>query len=123
HHPPFDTGIVSSDEMRLMNAGALAALLKRHPRALLVAAGHVPRAAQTVFAGISATICPAGEQSVTLEFERRWPEVFRIEPPAFHLHAWHPGAGLGRAGTHLVPIVDCRGPCPGGAPPTLAPQP
>ena len=34
HHPPFDTGIVSSDEMRLMNADALAALLKRHPRAV-----------------------------------------------------------------------------------------
>ena len=43
HHPPFDTGIVSSDEMRLLNADALAALLKRHPRALLVAAGHVHR--------------------------------------------------------------------------------
>ena len=91
HHPPFDTGIVYTDTMRLRNADALAAVLRRHPRALLVAAGHVHRAAQTVFAGISATICPAGEQAVTLAFEPRWPEVFQIEPPAFHLHAWIPG--------------------------------
>ena len=94
HHPPFNTGIVYTDTMRLRNADALAALLKRYPRALLVAAGHVHRAAQTVFAGISATICPAGEQAVTLEFEPRWPEVFKIEPPAFHLHVWLPATDL-----------------------------
>src|SRR5439155_18501150 len=100
--PPFNCGIVSSDGMRLLNADALAALLKRHPRALLVAAGHVHRAAQTVFAGISATICPAGEQAVTLEFELRRPEVFRIELPAFHLHAWLPAAVSGSVVTHVV---------------------
>jgi 3',5'-cyclic AMP phosphodiesterase CpdA len=101
HHPPFDTGIVYTDAARLRNADALAAVLRRHPRALLIAAGHVHRAAQTVFAGISASICPAGEQAVTLEFEPRWPEVFRIDPPAFHLHAWLPGPGFGSVVTHL----------------------
>ena len=110
HHPPFDTGIVYSDAIRLRNADALAALLKRHPRALLVAAGHVHRAAQTVFAGISATICPACEQAVTLAFEPRWPEVFKIEPPAFHLHAWLPGEGFGSVVTHVVPIGEFPGP-------------
>ncbi|MGB8565656.1 MAG: phosphodiesterase, partial [Pseudolabrys sp.] len=89
----------------------------------LVAAGHVHRAAQTVLAGISATICPAGEQAVTLEFERRWPEVFRIEPPAFHLHAWLPGEGLGRVVTHVVPIGEFPAPYSYGEPTTLAPQP
>jgi Icc protein len=123
HHPPFDTGIVSSDGMKLMNADALAALLKRHPRALLVAAGHVHRAAQTVFAGISATICPAGEQAVTLEFELRWPEAFRIEPPAFHLHAWLPGEGFGSVVTHVVPIGEFPGPYSYGGPTRAAPQP
>jgi 3',5'-cyclic-AMP phosphodiesterase len=110
HHPPFDTGIVYTDTMRLRNADALAAVLRRHPRALLVAAGHVHRAAQTVFAGISATICPAGEQAVTLAFEPRWPEVFHIEPPAFHLHAWIPGNGFGSVVTHVVPIGEFPGP-------------
>ena len=123
HHPPFKTGIVYTDAMRLRNADALAALLKRYPRALLVATGHVHRAAQTVFAGISATICPAGEQAVTLEFEPRWPEVFKIEPPAFHLHVWLPGEGFGNVVTHVVPIGEFPGPYSYGyadkAPPRL----
>lgn len=122
HHPPFDTGIVYTDTMRLRNADALAAILRRHPRALLVAAGHVHRAAQTVFAGISATICPAGEQAVTLAFEPRWPEVFRIEPPALHLHAWIPGEGFGSVVTHVVPIGEFPGPYSYGYADTVPPQ-
>jgi 3',5'-cyclic-AMP phosphodiesterase len=120
HHPPFDTGIVSSDGMRLLDADPLAKLIKRHPRVLLVAAGHVHRAAQTVFAGAAATICPAGEQAVTLEFDMRWPEVFRIEPPAFHLHAWLPGENFGSVVTHVVPIGAFPGPYPYGHPTTAA---
>lgn len=122
HHPPFKTGIVYTDAMRLRNADALAALLKRYPRALLVAAGHVHRAAQTVFAGISATICPAGEQAVTLEFEPRWPEVFKIEPPAFHLHVWLPGEGFGSVVTHVVPIGEFPGPYSYGYADTAPPR-
>ena len=34
HHPPFDTGIVYTDAARLRNADALAAVLRRHPRAV-----------------------------------------------------------------------------------------
>jgi len=120
HHPPFDTGIVSSDGMRLLDANPLAALLQKHPRVLLVAAGHVHRAAQTVFAGASATICPAGEQAVTLEFEMRWPEVFRIEPPSFHLHAWLPGPRFGSIVTHVVPIGEFPGPYSYGHATTVA---
>jgi Icc protein len=103
HHPPFDAGIMYTDAARLRNADALAAILNRHPRVLLVAAGHSHRAAQTVFAGVSASICPAGEQAVTLEFEPRWPEVFRVEPPAFYLRAWLPGESFGSVVTHVVP--------------------
>lgn len=110
HHPPFSTGIAYTDAMRLRNADSLATVVKRHPRVLLVAAGHVHRAAQTVFAGVSASICPAGEQAVTLEFEPRWPEVFRIEPPSFHLHAWISGKGFGSVVTHVVPVGVFPGP-------------
>lgn len=38
---------------------------------------------------------PAGEQTVSLELEPRWPEVFKIEPQALHLHARLPGEGFG----------------------------
>ncbi|MGA7163357.1 MAG: hypothetical protein WBX37_05300 [Pseudolabrys sp.] len=41
-----------TDAVRLRNPDALATVLKGHPRVLLLAAGHVHRAAQTVFAGI-----------------------------------------------------------------------
>ncbi|HYC16468.1 MAG TPA: phosphodiesterase [Pseudolabrys sp.] len=122
HHPPFNTGIVYTDAIRLRNADALAALIKRHPRALLVAAGHVHRAVQTVFAGVSATICPAGEQAVKLEFAPRWPEVYRIEPPALHLHAWLPGDGFGSVVTHVVPIGEFPGPYPYGYSDTTPPR-
>ena len=122
HHPPFNTGIVYTDAIRLRNADALAALLKRHPRTLLVAAGHVHRAAQTVFAGISATICPAGEHAVLLEFAPRWPEVYKIEPPALHLHAWLPGEGFGSVVTHVVPIGEFPGPYSYGYSDTTPPQ-
>ena len=122
HHPPFRTGIAYTDVMRLRNADSLAVVLKRHPRVLLVAAGHVHRAAQTVFAGISASICPAGEQAVTLEFEPRWPEVFKIEPPSFHLHAWLPGEGFGNVVTHVVPVGKFPGPYSYGYADTTPPR-
>jgi 3',5'-cyclic-AMP phosphodiesterase len=110
HHPPFNTGIMYTDAIRLRNADSLAAVLRRHPRVLLLAAGHVHRAAQSTFAGIAASICPAGEQAVTLEFEPRWPEVFRIEPPSLHLHACLPGRDFGNVVTHLVPVGEFPGP-------------
>ena len=110
HHPPFVCGIGYMDKIMLRNAGALANVLRRHRRALLVASGHVHRAAQTTFAGAIATICPAGSQACALDLEGRWPEVFMVEPPAFHLHTWFPGAGFGHVVTHLVPIGEFAGP-------------
>jgi hypothetical protein len=53
---------------------------------------------------------PAGEQAVSLEFEPRWPEVFKIEPQALHLHAWLPGEGFGGVVTHVVPTAEFPGP-------------
>ncbi|MGB8578901.1 MAG: hypothetical protein WCD56_20425 [Pseudolabrys sp.] len=53
---------------------------------------------------------PAGEQAVSLEFEPRWPEVFKIEPQALHLHAWLPGEGFGGVVTHGVPTGEFPGP-------------
>jgi 3',5'-cyclic AMP phosphodiesterase CpdA len=112
HHPPFATGIGHMDVQNLRNAGDLAAVLRRHNRVLLVAAGHVHRATLTMFAGIPATICPAPNHAVALDLDARLPPSFKIEPPAFHLHAWFPGSGFGAAVTHLIPIGDFAGPYP-----------
>ncbi|MGC1643084.1 MAG: phosphodiesterase, partial [Pseudolabrys sp.] len=84
--------------------------------------GHVHRAAQTVFTGISASICSAGEQAVTLEFEPRWAEVFRAEPPAFHLHAWLSGPRFGSVVTHVVPVGEFPGPYSYGYADTTPPR-
>jgi 3',5'-cyclic AMP phosphodiesterase CpdA len=112
HHPPFVTGIAHMDVQNLRNAAALAAILGRHDRVQLVAAGHVHRAIVTSFAGVTATICPAPNHAVALDLDTRLPPSFKVEPPAFHLHAWFPGDGFGHVVTHLVPIGDFDGPHP-----------
>jgi len=112
HHPPFATGIGHMDKQNLRNADALAAIVRRHPRARLVAAGHVHRAVVTAFAGITATICPAPNHAVTLDLAGHLPSSFQIDPPAFHLHVWFPGDGFGAVVTHQVPVGSFEGPYP-----------
>ena len=112
HHPPFITGITHMDVQNLRNAADLAALVRKHPRARLVAAGHVHRATLTTFAGIAAAICPAPNHAVALDLDAHLPPSFNIEPPAFHLHVWFPGDGFGAVVTHSVPVGDFDGPYP-----------
>ena len=112
HHPPFVTGIGHMDVQNLRNAADLAAVLRRHKRTRLIAAGHVHRAVLTMFAGVAATICPAPNHAVALDLDARMPPSFKIEPPAFHLHAWFPGDDFGDAVTHFVPIGNFDGPHP-----------
>ena len=112
HHPPFKTGIWHMDHQYLLNAGELAAVVKRHPRTQLIAAGHVHRAILTMFAGIPSTICPAPNHAVDLDLAELREPSFKIEPPAFHLHTWFPGEGFGSVVTHQVPIGHYDGPHP-----------
>ena len=111
HHPPFITGIGHMDAQKLHNADALAAVLKKHARVKLLGCGHVHRATATMFAGVTTTICPAPNHAVALDLAAKFPPSFRVEPPAFHLHIWHPG-GSGQVVTHTVPIGDFDGPHP-----------
>jgi 3',5'-cyclic-AMP phosphodiesterase len=112
HHPPFVTGITRMDVQNLRSASDLVALIRKHPRVRLVAAGHVHRAALTSFAGAAATICPAPNHAVALDLDAHLPPSFNIEPPAFHLHVWFPGEGFGSVVTHTVPIGNFDGPHP-----------
>src|SRR6266404_1169390 len=91
HHPPFKTGIGHMDRQFLLNAGDLAAVVKRHPRVQLIGTGHIHRTALTMFAGVPTTICPAPNHAVDLDLSELREPSFRVEPPAFHLHIWFPG--------------------------------
>jgi 3',5'-cyclic AMP phosphodiesterase CpdA len=112
HHPPFKTGIWHMDRQNLLNAGDLADIVRRHPRVRLIATGHVHRAALTMFAGVPTTICPAPNHAVDLDLAELREPSFKVEPAAFHLHAWFPGEGFGSVVTHQVPIGDFDGPYP-----------
>jgi 3',5'-cyclic-AMP phosphodiesterase len=109
HHPPFTTGIWHMDRQNLLNAGELAPIIRRHPRLQLIAAGHVHRATLTMFAGVPTTICPAPNHAVDLDLAELRQPSFKVEPPAFHLHAWFPGEGFGSVVTHQVPIGEFGG--------------
>jgi len=112
HHPPFKTGIWHMDRQNLLNAAELAAVIRRHPRVLRIATGHVHRATLTTFAGIATTICPAPNHAVDLDLAELREPSFKVEPPAFHLHSWSPGEGFGSVVTHQVPIGRFDGPHP-----------
>ena len=112
HHPPFVAGIWHMDRQNLHNASELAAIIRRHPRVRLVACGHAHRATLTLFAGVPCTICPAPNHAVDLDLDKLRKPSFKVEPPAFHLHAWFPGEGFGQLVTHQVPIGSFDGPHP-----------
>jgi 3',5'-cyclic-AMP phosphodiesterase len=116
HHPPFKAGIWHMDRQNLLNASELVPIVRRHPRAQLIATGHVHRAALTMFAGVPTTICPAPNHAVDLDLAELREPSFKVEPPAFHLHTWFPGEGLGTVATHQVPIGTFDGPHPFFAP-------
>ena len=112
HHPPFLTGIWHMDHQNLESSAELASIVERHPRLRLIAAGHVHRAALTMFAGRPATICPAPNHAVDLDLAELRQPSFKVEPPAFHLHSWFPGEGFGNIVTHQIPIGNFDGPHP-----------
>ncbi len=112
HHPPFVTGVAHMDRMNLRDADQLATIVRRHQRVRLIACGHVHRATFTTFAGVPTTICPAPNHAVDLDLAEARAPSFRVEPPAFHLHAWFDGDPFGTVVTHTVPIGQFDGPHP-----------
>jgi 3',5'-cyclic-AMP phosphodiesterase len=112
HHPPFETGIWHMDRQNLRNAAELEPMVRRHPRARLIATGHIHRATLAMFAGVATTICPAPNHAVDLDLAQLREPSFKVEPPAFHLHCWYWGEGFGSIVTHQVPIGHFDGPHP-----------
>ena len=100
------------DVQNLRNADALSAVIGKHARVQLIAAGHVHRNTMATFAGVRATICPVPNHAVALDLGAKLPPSFNIEPPAFHVHVWFPSRDGGRLVTHTAFIGDFDGPHP-----------
>jgi 3',5'-cyclic AMP phosphodiesterase CpdA len=83
HHPPFASGLALMDEP-FEGAGELAAIMARHPSALL-GCGHLHLPMATRWAGGAAVVCPSA-LSMVPEFSPRGGGEFTLGPPAYLLH-------------------------------------
>ncbi|AOJ87240.1 metallophosphatase [Burkholderia sp. MSMB0856] len=111
HHPPFASGIGHMDALRLAPAAAakLDALLRGHPNVERVLCGHVHRTMFTRFGGTLASAVPAPAHQVAFDLRADAPSAFRLEPPAFAVHAYTPEAGMM---SHHVYVDEGDGPYP-----------
>ncbi|MGD1904716.1 MAG: phosphodiesterase [Leptolyngbyaceae cyanobacterium] len=94
HHPPFEIGISGMDRLRCQSHEALTALIHRYPAIQRVACGHVHRSIQVAWAGTVGSVAPSVAHQVALQLTTAQRNAFVMEPPAFHLHLWHPNSGL-----------------------------
>lgn len=111
HHPPFVSGIGHMDALRLAPAAAakLDALLRGHPNVERVLCGHVHRTMFTRFGGTLASAVPAPAHQVAFDLRADAPSAFRLEPPAFAVHAYAPDTGMT---SHHVYVDEGDGPYP-----------
>ncbi|MFI7431731.1 phosphodiesterase [Micromonospora sp. NPDC049836] len=100
HHPPVAVGIPALDATRLTDADDLAAVLRRHPHVVRVAAGHLHRPVTANFAGTVLTTAPSTWMQASLTMTDD-PELGMVaEPTAFLLHR----VAAGGCVTHTVPV-------------------
>lgn len=110
HHPPFVCGIEHMDHIRLLDGAAeLAAIVADNPQVERVLCGHHHRPIQTRWAGTLAQIAPSVAHQVEFRLDPGAEGMLVLEPPAFLVHAWMPGAGLV---THQVYVERHDGPYP-----------
>ena len=109
HHPPFETLIGHMDEIGLEGSAALAKIIARHPQVERILCGHLHRPIQFRFAGTIASTCPSPAHQVALDLAPDAASQFKMEPPAFQLHAWKKGLGVV---SHTAYIGDFAGPYP-----------
>ena len=109
HHPPFPTLIGHMDRIGLEAADELAAVISRHPQVERILCGHLHRPIQYRFAGTIASTSPSPAHQVALDLSAKAPSHFKMEPPAFQLHAWRPGTGVV---SHTAYIGEFAGPFP-----------
>ena len=106
HHPPFRTFIEGMDAMGLRDPQPFAEVIKAHPQVEAVLCGHVHRPITVRFAGTVASIAPSTAHHIALDLESGAPLRYAMEPAAFRVHAYLPGAALV---THTVYVGEFAG--------------
>jgi len=109
HHPPFPTGIGHMDSINCIDGPAVAGVITRHPQVERVVCGHHHRPIQLRWAGTIGSVAPSTAHQVTLDLREGVASSFDLEPPAFHVHCWIPGAGIV---THQAYVGNFPGPYP-----------
>ena len=95
HHPPFSCGLGYMDAVMLKDGAArLAEIIARHPNIERVLSGHHHRPVQVRYAGTIGLVVPGVAHQVILDLTPGAKARFLMEPPAYMLHMWQPGAGL-----------------------------
>ncbi len=109
HHPPFLTGIKNMDVNNCKGGEALGTLIQCHPQVIRVLCGHVHRAIQAHWYGVTASIAPSPSHSVAYDLREDAPHDFLLEPPACETHYWREDTGLI---SHITFIGKYDGPYP-----------
>lgn len=94
HHPPFNTGLTSMDEMGLEDAEAFGAVIARHDHVERILCGHLHRAIQKLYHGTLAQTCPSTSHQVSLLLGKKNKLGTMQEPPEYLLHYWTKTDGL-----------------------------
>jgi 3',5'-cyclic AMP phosphodiesterase CpdA len=94
HHAPFPTGIRILDAMGLEGAGALGAIVERHPQVERVLCGHLHRPIQVRWRGTVASSAPSTGLQVALDLRADGDLAMGLEPAACQLHVWREEVGL-----------------------------
>lgn len=102
HHPPFCTGLPVFDEIGLVDAAALGAIIARYPQIEAIVAGHLHSTVLRRFHGTVALTCGATTYQWLPDFERPVGLAAVLTPPACLLHTWREGVGLL---TYTSPII------------------
>jgi 3',5'-cyclic AMP phosphodiesterase CpdA len=90
HHPPVPLHMPMLDEIRMLGADRLAALVRRHPRVVALLCGHAHTPAATTFAGLPLLVAPGVASTVKLPWEPG-PVLDREFPPAIAFHVLEDG--------------------------------
>ncbi|MFA7394309.1 MAG: phosphodiesterase [Pigmentiphaga sp.] len=109
HHPPFATAMPRLDAIGLRRGGeTLARLIMAHGGVAYIACGHVHRAIDTLWAGVSAGTAPSTAHQIAADWTGRQSLAWTLEPAGYRVLALTPEGVV----THTLQAAQYAGPYP-----------